>query len=248
MDDMTLPAIAEPTELRQERVSLAQQVLTAEIATETDKVRLGNALLALKALRKKITEHYRPIKQAIDKSKRTILDQEAADLAPVEEAERVGGGKIIAWDTEQQRLRNEEIRRREAEARQKAEADRQEQIEAMRRAAAKAKREGDAAAAAALRDQANRVKETEVIAVYEAPPEPVAVKGLTAVETWDATVVDKMALIRAVAAGTVSASALDVNATWLRQQAQALREQFNVPGCQATATKSLRGRPSAAGY
>lgn len=237
----------DPTELvpiREERTTLVSRVLQFVITTDEQRIELTNLVLALKAIRKKIEAHYKPLKQAIDTAKKTVLAQEKADLDPVERAERMGGAQIIVWNTEQEKKRLAEIARREAEAREKAEAEKAQRVAELRKQTDALKKSGDDETAAALRQQATALKKTDVIAEYEAPPEPEKVSGTSTVKLWRAVCFDKLALVKAIAIGAIPLDAVDVNETWLRKKAEADKEDFNVPGCKATSTDSFRGRTS----
>ena len=52
----------------------------------------------LQTLRKAITAHYKPIKDAINGTRRTVLDLEKADLTRVQPAESLVMAAIVAWE------------------------------------------------------------------------------------------------------------------------------------------------------
>jgi hypothetical protein len=64
-------------------------------------------------------------------------------------------------------------------------------------------------------------------------PKLTAPDGLTRRVTWSAQVVDKMALVKAVAAGKVPLAYLDVNQRVLDMQASALKSEMAIPGVKA---------------
>lgn len=109
-------------------LSVPDQAKQISIKTMDDYVRAGEIMLTIKAIRKKITETFKPIKQKMDAAKQEVLDQERAADAPLKEAESWLSPQIITWNREQERIRQEEearlreIARKEEEERQLQEA------------------------------------------------------------------------------------------------------------------------------
>jgi len=109
-------------------LSIPDQAKQISIKTMDDYVRAGEIMLTIKAIRKKITETFKPIKQKMDAAKQEVLDQERAADAPLKEAESWLSPQIITWNREQERIRQEEearlreIARKEEEERQLQEA------------------------------------------------------------------------------------------------------------------------------
>lgn len=60
------------------------------------------------------------------------------------------------------------------------------------------------------------------------------VEGFYHREKWNVDVVDKEALVRAVANGDANLDYLDVNTSALRKDASSLQESFNIPGVEVT--------------
>ena len=146
--------------------------------------------------------------------KLTDLRREA--LAPVVEAKRLLSVKLGTWwRTEEDRLDAE--RRKQEEMARKAEADRL-------RAEGASKREIEA------------VKSGKVDVPMPPPAAPIRTAGVAPKETWSAEVSDKMALVKAVAAGKVPLAALEPNMTYLNGQVRLLKKEFQVPGVKAVAT------------
>jgi hypothetical protein len=172
------------------------------------------------------------------------------------EAKRVKG-LMSDYDAEQERIRQAEERRLAEEARRAEEARKAAELEEARRIRAeeearllaeaqKAEAEGNKVLADAILEvgvkQVEELKVQEEIIAQEPVEAPVViveksvpkVAGGPSYRTiWDAQVVDLMALVKAVAAGTVSINALQANQTFLRQQAMSLKDTFKVPGCKA---------------
>lgn len=109
-------------------LSVPDQAKQISIKTMDDYVRAGEIMLTIKAIRKKITDTFKPIKQKMDAAKQEVLDQERAADAPLKEAESWLSPQIITWNREQERIRQEEearlreIARKEEEERQLQEA------------------------------------------------------------------------------------------------------------------------------
>lgn len=129
------------------------------------------------------------------------------------EAKQILSRKMGAWwNAEQERLA-EERRKQEEQAR----ADE----------VARLKAEG------ATKKEVEAVKSGKV--AVPLPPAPVAAPtvGRKPVVYWSAEVTDKMALVKAVAAGKVPLMALEANMTYLNGQAKLLKSEFAVPGVAA---------------
>ena len=135
---------------------------------------------------------------------------------------------------------------RRAQAAQKAEAQRiaNEQAEAARKAlekqAAKLEKGGDTETASIVRESASLVT-APAIAVPVASSD----RGANTRVTWSAEVFDLMALVKAVAAGTVPLAAIEANTSYLNKRAQLEHEALSIPGVKSHGTESLaakRGR------
>lgn len=177
-----------------------------------------------------------------------------------------------AAEKERQRIAAESRRKEEqaAAARAKAEQearDRQKQAEEAEERRRKAEAEGNAVAAAKAAAEAAKAQEqarnallngsakadelqaqahakmevsqgiaTPTVERSEGP------KGLSARKKYDAEVVNKMALIKAIAEGVAPATLLKVDETALRQYATAVKEGFNLPGCRLVTSDVIASR------
>lgn len=176
---------------------------------------------------KAIIEHYRPIKQSLDAHKKVIIEQERSYLAPVNEARGILRQKQLAWDTEQQRLADEEAKKAEAELRVRAEERRLAEAHKQREA-------GNAA---------------QAIATLEAPVEVPAVRfeapkmaGQSVRTTWKADVTDRLELVKFVANNPAMLHLIEPNMTALNAMARDQKDALNVPGVKARAEKSITTR------
>jgi hypothetical protein len=193
----------------------------AEALTITSDADFQDAAVTLREIAsrlKDIDEERRRLTQPLDESKRRIMDLFRPALEQLDRAQRLVKACIADWTQQQERAR----RLREAE---EAEAARkraaQLQAQAERAAAA-----GHHEKAAALEGAADNITPPEI-------PEPAKAPGVSTRESWSAKVVDVVALIQAVAAGTVPAEALSVDMTFLNRMARALKGSLNYPGVEA---------------
>lgn len=117
-------AMIETRELQTEIAPVVQRATEITIAGQPDRLAAMDLVKAVKAGQKKATDFFRPMKQAADESKRRILDAEKLVMGPLMSAETILKQKLIAYDTEQDRIRIEQQRRLQAEADARAEAER----------------------------------------------------------------------------------------------------------------------------
>jgi hypothetical protein len=197
--------------------------------------RASELLKGIKALRQEIADTFDPhVKRAHD-AHRALLKEKADAEAPLTEAERIIKAALVAYNTEQERLRRIEQERLEREAKAKADE------EALARAAAM-EQEGRDFGDPALVEEAHQLL-TEQLA---APPPPVAVArttptvaGIVHRTTWSARVVDLIALVKFVAANPSHIGLLQANQAALNAQARSLKAAMRLPGVQAVPTQDV---------
>lgn len=220
-------AIAAP-ELEQRALSLPEQARALRITDHASFVLAAERLKDFAAMRKEIEDHHREIKKKADEAHKAACAAEKRLLDPVKEAEWILRDALAAYDVEQKRIA--------------AEAERQARIAAEARA-----EEERLAAAVEVVEQGG--SEAEAQAVYEMPVaiplvRPVQaqpkVAGLSMPTIYGAEVVDIKALCRSIAEGHTPPHYVSPNMTAINQQARAMRESFNVPGCRVTTTTSPR--------
>ena len=128
----------------------------------------------------------------------------------------------------------EEQRRRELEARaQEAARKEREKLEAR---AAKAEASGKAEKAEALQVAAASVIVPTVASTVS------KISGISTRTSYRAEVVDKMELVKAVAAGTIPLNAIDANMPFLNNQARAMRDTLAYPGVKVVQETGLASR------
>jgi hypothetical protein len=144
-------------------------------------------LKSLKATQKLVGDFFAPMKTRAHAAWKAVTEQEAEALTPLKDAEAEVKRKMVAFATEQERIRAAAQARLQAEADEKARRER----EAAEKAAAKLKtqelREQRMADAAAI--------VAPVVTVASTTPE---VKGQSFRKTWKARVVDPKAAVLAV--------------------------------------------------
>lgn len=134
---------------------------TFAITTSSDSVKAQEARARLNTKINTLKDARMTLTRPLDAAKKTIIDFFAAPILKLERAKNLFDQKIIAWDDEQDRIRQEEQRRVEAKA--AAERKRLQDIadEAKRKAdaeAAEKRKAAEEAAAAGRQADAERLK------------------------------------------------------------------------------------------
>jgi hypothetical protein len=192
----------------------------------------GNVFLrTVKDLQKKVKETFSPIVKKAHEAHKEAKAQEKKHLDPLIEAEKIVKQKSLVWLEEQENIRLE----KEKKEREKAEAEEKKRKEELERQAKNWEEKGNVEKAEERREQA------EEVYIPPAPVESTATKaaGQSIKVTWSAEVVDLMALVKGVVAGTVPLACIEANMPVLNKQAVALKEQFNYPGVKAVSKKGL---------
>jgi len=221
-----------PAEIAAEAQELAQSSQCFAVTTAQEYEAVGGKLTTIKALERRIKDFFAPHKTAAQAAHKGLVEAEKRELAPLLEAESAIKRAIVAYETEQERLR----RQRAAEL--AVEARRIEEEERLREATAL-----EAAGETAL---AERVLEAPIDTPAIVVERPKAPTGIAMRTTWRTEIVDKMALIRAVAEGRAEAGLLTVNQSALDGMARSLKGALSVPGVRVVAEKSVAARRSAA--
>lgn len=177
----------------------------------------GETWKSLTALEKKIKAYWEEDVSAALKLHRSLVAKRDAMLIPVGEQKNTLRLGMKFYEDEQERIRRAEQARLEEEARKAAE-------EAALAQAVALEQNGHKSAAEA-------VIATPVVApaVYVPKTTPAGFGNATR-RTWGAEVTDIMALVKAVAAGTVPIQAIEANSVFLNQQARALKSALQYPG------------------
>jgi hypothetical protein len=194
----------------------------------------GELLLGIKDLRKEIADFFEPLIRKAHEAHRALTTARNEKELPLLRAEVAIKGKLDAYHREQLRLRQEEAdrQRREAEAEERARRDAEA---AAMRAEAEALAKSDPVQAVDVLAAAEAIAETPVFVPTVAPAALAMPKvvGISHKESWEAEVVDLMALVRHVAAHPEHESLLTPNLTALRQMAKSLKSRLSIPGVRA---------------
>lgn len=204
-------------------LSVPEQAKQISIKTMDDYVRAGEIMLTIKAIRKKITETFKPIKQKMDAAKQEVLDQERAADAPLKEAEALLSPQIIAWNREQERIRQEEERRLQEEARKQEEERRLQE-------AILAEQHGQ-------KEEAEAIMETPVqVAPVVVPKSVPKVSGMSIRDNWKFKITNEKLIPREY---------LKVDEVKIGQVVRALKSATNIPGIEVYNEGTVSGRRAA---
>lgn len=178
------PMELDAREVRTEALTWPERAKAAIVRDGATYVAAGELLKGIKALRQKIAETFDPhIKRAFD-AHRALCREKTDAEQPLTEAERILKTALVAYDTEQERLRREEEQRLREEARKQEEARRLEEAAALELEAARTQDEG-------LREEASQLIEqpfqTPTVVVPKSTPK---VTGLSFREVWRYRITD----------------------------------------------------------
>jgi hypothetical protein len=210
--------------------------LPAVIETGDEYAGVAGALKRAKETLKHVEEWFEPHVQDAHATWKRLTERRRNTLAPIQEFEAGCKRLLVAYDTEQERLRQEEQRRLEEEARRQEEARRLEEAAALE---AEGIAEGDESKITEAEELIAAPVETPVVSVQKATPQ---VQGLSFRETWNAKVTDPLKLIQYVAQHPEFVNLLTPNATALRQMAQSLKGNMKLPGVSAYSSKGVAAR------
>ena len=204
-------------------LSIPDKAKQISIRTMDDYVRAGEIMLTIKAIRKKITDTFKPIKQKMDAAKQEVLDQERAADAPLKEAEALLSPQIINWNREQEKIRQaEEARLREIARKEEEERQLQEAI--------MAEESGN-------KEEAAVIMETPIQAPPVVLPKSVPkVQGMSIRDNWKFRITNEKLIPR---------DYLKVDEVKIGQVVRALKSQTNIPGIEIYNEGTVSGRVAA---
>ena len=220
-----------PTDVQEQALACEKMLRVArEFVIDTPEMldTAADELKKIKAKSKDLEDQRKRMTKPLDDSKKQIMDFFRGPLQFLADAESAIKRAMLTFSREQERKRQEA----EAAAREKARKE-QERLEARAKAAAE---KGQEEKAEQLMQQAESVPVPIVPQAAQAPA------GISMRETWRAEVVDKMALIKAVAAGEVPDLVLIVDMKVLNAQARALKSALRYPGVQAVSEQTVAAR------
>lgn len=168
---------------------------------------------SLKLLRNKITDYFKPLKEAAHKAHKAITQKEAEELSPIDDADDIVRQAVTAYLNEQARLQRVEQARLDAEAKKAADAER----ERLLKQAVKADEKGNAEKAEALIEKAEQVYVEPVFALPTVAKTVKTTAGnMTAVKDIKVTVIDKKAFAAAIGAGLIPITCFEEKAGVLK--------------------------------
>lgn len=230
MDSLTVPASKDSLAVEAQSWSARARALT--ITDRDSCVNASHLLRSIKGLRGQIQQWFEPhieaameTKRKADQARKALVDELNRTEAPLVEAEGVIKATLLAFEQDQERLRQAEERRLQAAAQAEAERVTLEAAAALEREATAT---GDAAMLAEAQDILAQPIEAPVVSVGKLMPK---VQGITYRDQWKAhPEIDVCKLAKAVADGLVPATFLTPNLTAINQYARATQGAAAVPG------------------
>lgn len=229
MSILTVPATKDG--LATEAQSWAARASGLAIVDRESCLHASQFLRSIKGLRSQIYQWFEPhieaakeTKRKADEARKALVDEYTKMEAPLVEAEVIIKRSLLAYETEQERIRQAEERRLQAEA------DRQAEAIALAGAAAlemEANRTGNAEMLQEAHDILSQPTEAPVVVVASSLPK---VQGVVYRDNWRAFTTDLRLLAGAVADGSVAANLITPNLTALNQMARATQGGVKVPG------------------
>lgn len=201
-------------------------------------------LRSIKGLRSQIQLWFEPhieaakeTKRKADDARKALVDELDRMEAPLVEAEAVVKRSLLTFETEQERIRQAEERRLQAEAQAEAERVTLEAAAAMETEAVAS---GDAEMLQEAQDILTQPIEAPVVVVRPSMPK---VQGIAYRSTWKAAPeIDVRKLAAAVAAGTVPVTFLTPNLTAINQYARATEGAQPVAGVRFYEDRQIAAR------
>jgi len=204
----------------------------------------GEMLTTLKDQKRRIVDFFEADIQRAHAAWKGLTTKRASFVDPLDEAISNLSARYGTFAKEAREAAERERRRLEKEAHEREQARLKEEAD---RLAAEAKAKADAALEAKTREEALALEaqaedlqkaaeytkiEAATVPAPVLPARPVVTppKGTTVKANWSHEVTDLTALVKAVAAGTVSIQAICANDTYLRQRAKADKDTVQIPG------------------
>jgi len=169
----------------------------------------------------------------LDQSKKAIMAFFKKPSDFLDMAEKKLKASMLDYQQKVEQRRKE----KEEEARRAADRERKYQEDLARKRLETAKKKGDSDRIEQINDEIEEIKNESVVfaPVVETPK----ASGISTREIWSAKIVDKMALIKAVADGKAPATLLDVNTTIANQLARSMKKDLSIPGIEAVSNNII---------
>jgi galactitol-specific phosphotransferase system IIB component len=204
-------------------LSIPEQAKQITIKTMADYTRASDIIMSIKAIRKKITDTFKPIKQKMDAAKQEVLDQEKAADKPLKEAEAWLSPQIIEWNHKQERIRREE----EDRLRKIAE---DEEKERRLKEAVSAEQSGNQEEAEAI------INEPVYVPPVVVPKAAPKVAGMSIRENWKFRITNEKLIPREY---------LKADEVKIGQVVRAMKSAANIPGIEIYSEGVISGRRAA---
>jgi hypothetical protein len=204
-----------------------------EIIINSDESMLdaGNALLEIKAMRKKVGEYFDPVIKSAYQTHKQLNTKKREVESPLISAESRLKRGMADYHAEQERARKAEEARL-AEIARKQEEDRR------LNAAEEAEAAGDGEAAVAILEEQPVHVPTPVV------PAAPRQEGIQFKENWKAECEDLMLLVKAIADGKAPLAAVKADMVMLNRQAVTFKGKINYPGVRFYSEKVVAAKAS----
>lgn len=217
------------TEFEQAAIELKEKTGSLVVQNDDDYKVAASILSEAKRREKEVKAFFKPLKQKAHEAHRAITQQEKTILDSISVITSDCNNKMIAYQSEQERIKREEAERKAEEIRKQQEE--QKLKEAM---------EAEAAGEQKLADEI--MNEPVIAPVVIAEPAAPKVEGVNIRTTWKAEVTDKTALLRFVADNLHMAHIFDVNESVINGLARSHGAALNIPGLRPVEHKSVISR------
>lgn len=197
-----------PQNLTENFYSLSAEIANFQVVDSITYNRAGQIVVALKDLKKKIQDYFKPMKDKAYKAWKEICDTERAELSKIEPYEKKLSGLMISWQVEQERKRAEEQRKVEEELRKREE-------ELRLRVAEELEKQGK-------KEEAEKLLEEPIdIPTIKVDSEVPKVDGMTTREEWLFEIVDESQIPREF---------LMPDEKKIRAYVRAMKDKARIPG------------------
>lgn len=212
--------------IEQEIIAKNNEALLLQVKDADTYALAGEMLKSLKSMEKHIKTYFEPLKASAYAAWKGICNRENEEIDKLKPASQYLNKQMTDW------FIAEEKKRKAEEERLRQEALKQEEEERLA-AAIELEKEGYKEEAKAIINEP----------VYVPPPivektQP-KITGLGIRTTWEAVIIDKMQLIKAVAAGQSPLEAIEPNMSFLNKQAVAFKNNLKYPGVVARENKKM---------
>lgn len=229
--------------INQTKYNEALEVAKGLIVTDAGSFeKAGEILRHVATVKKEIKAILDPEIEEKHKAHKTAVAERAGWLDPLETAEKNLKTRMAHWQSEQERIAQENARKERERLQKEAEDRRLAEALAAEQVAKEAAQSGDDVGAILAQAQADAALSAPIITAPVRVETAPKVAGVSFRESWGFEIVDFPALVKAVADGKVPALALEPNDKFLGQQARAMKDQLAYPGVRVTCAKTAAAR------